>query len=692
MGKFLSLPVALQPYATVPVWVIWRLETRRTKSGTMKSTKVPYCAGDPKRKAASNDPATWASFDTALRAYRAGGYDGIGLELRDIDVGVFDVDHCRDPKTGDLQPEARILINQAASYTEITPSDTGLRIITKATGPKVHRRQPIPNANGMVIETYRHCERYTTITGDALPGVPDQIADGDALLDQTVARLDALKQQAKQQARGPSSRKQQAKGKTKTGKSGGKLDLNDIIQNGEGGFFNGDRSAAVWWMIHELLRRNTADSDILALLLDKNNKISEHVYDQANPQDYAERQIAQAHAARAADWRTRAIDSRGFVAGNVTNVLLALREDSCLRDMLGYDEMLCMPVLRKPVVANPGFAPRPLMDADTILLTEYLQKNGMNTVGVGVVQQAIEARIRECGFHPVRDYLNSLQWDGVERLGTWLPVYLGSADTEYSRGVGRMFLVSMVARIFLPGCKADHMLILEGPQGQMKSTACAVLAGEWFSDNLPDITHGKDASQHLRGKWLIEIAEMHAMNKAEVTLLKSFISRQDERYRPAYGRLDVTEPRQCVFIGTTNKDAYLRDETGGRRFLPEKATTIRIDELRQDRDQLFAEAVDAFRAGEMWWPSASFEKDHASLQQAERYEPDPWEEPIQVSLDAMASPLQTTVLQVAVGALGFKAALNRLGTADARRIANVLTTLGWHRAKRAHGGLRLWKK
>ncbi|MGY3615698.1 VapE domain-containing protein [Bradyrhizobium sp. USDA 10063] len=693
MGKFTSLPPALQPYATKPIWVIWKMETRRAKNGTVKSTKVPYCATRPRRKAASDDPSTWASFDAALTAFNAGYGDGIGLALRDTDLGVFDVDHCRDPQTGELLPDARILVNQAASYTEITPSDSGLRIITKATGPKVHRRQAIPNANGMVIETYRRCERYITITGDALPGVPDQIVNGDILLDQTVARLDALKLQAKQ-AQGqqtPGSSQAKAK-KPRAGKSGGKasskLDLDDIIKNGEGGRFNNDKSAAVWWVIHELIRRNIPDSDILAILLDQTNRISEHIYNQPDPQAAAQRQIAKAHAARASDWRTRTIDGKALIAGNVTNVLLALREDPQLRDALGYDQMLCMPVLRKPLlIHDPNFEPRPLIDADTISVLEYLQRNGMGTVGKDTVWNAIEKRIRECEFHPVRDYLGGLQWDGVARLGTWMPVYLGSPDTEYSRGIGRMFPISMVARIFSPGCKADHMLILEGLQGRMKSTACAVLADKWFSDNLPDITHGKDASQHLRGKWLVEIAELHALNRAEVTLLKSFISRQSERYRPSYGRLDVIEPRQCVFIGTTNKDTYLRDETGGRRFWPEKVGIIRIDELRRDRDQLFAEAVVAFKAGEQWWPTAKFEEDYARVQQAERYEPDPWEEPIAAWLRGQAPP--TTVLQVATSALGF--IHNRLGGGEARRIANIMIQLGWYRAKRGPNGERYWR-
>jgi predicted P-loop ATPase len=185
---------------------------------------------------------------------------------------------------------------------------------------------------------------------------------------------------------------------------------------------------------------------------------------------------------------------------------------------------------------------------------------------------------------------------------------------------------------------------------------------------------------------LIEVSELHALGKAESALLKAFITRVTERYRPSYGRREVVEPRQCIFIGTTNKNAYLRDETGGRRFWPVKVGRIDIDALLRDRDQLFAEAVRRYLAAAPWWPDKAFEAKHIEPEQAARYEADAWEEAIQTYLENST--------RVTVGQVG-RAALNienqRIGTAEQRRIAAAMTRLGWEPSeRRGTAGVRWW--
>jgi len=369
----------------------------------------------------------------------------------------------------------------------------------------------------------------------------------------------------------------------------------------------------------------------------------------------------------------------------LANVMIGLRSE--LPGHFAYDEMLCAPILMNAIVRGDllSFAPRPCTDVDVSTAQEFFQHCGLKRLSRDVMHQAIEQFAYERRFHPVRDYLESLVWDQVDRIAGLFPVYFGSENNAYTRAIGQMFLTSMVARIFEPGCKADHLPVIEGPQGILKSTACRILGGEWFSDNLPDVTDGKDVSQHLRGKWLIEISEMHAMSRADAALLKAFISRDTERYRPSFGRREVTEPRQCIFVGTTNRDAYLRDETGGRRFWPVRANEIDTEALERDRDQLFAEAVANYRILGTWWPDKEFERVHIMPEQAARYEADAWEEIITEYIKIRGAE-KFTIGQVARDAIGIDKA--RVGTADQRRIAAVLETL---RCRRLNNGKPDWQ-
>ena len=188
-------------------------------------------------------------------------------------------------------------------------------------------------------------------------------------------------------------------------------------------------------------------------------------------------------------------DGYGKLFPNLANAMVALRNDPAVKDAFAYDEMLCAAMLTHPI-PNEGskFKARPVTDIDVSSLQEWLQLAGLPNIGKETAHQAVDLRARECTFHPLRDYLDGLQWDDTPRVNGWLATYLGAERSPYTDGIGRMFLTSMVARIFEPGCKADHMPVLEGLQGTLKSTACGILGGAYFSDNLPDVTAGKDVS------------------------------------------------------------------------------------------------------------------------------------------------------------------------------------------------------
>lgn len=359
---------------------------------------------------------------------------------------------------------------------------------------------------------------------------------------------------------------------------------------------------------------------------------------------------------------------------NLANALRALRSDPLLRTAFAFDEMLRTPMLTRS-------SPVPVTDDDIIDLQEFLQRAGLHSITRDTAKHALFSYAADRPYHPIRTFLEQLKWDQKPRLKTWTNQYLGAGQTPYTETVGPLFVISMIARVYRPGCKADHMLILEGQQGILKSMVCSILAGdEYFSDSMPEISMGKDVSVHLRGKWIVEIAEMHAFNRADSTHLKSFLSRTHERYRPPYAMMEVDEPRQVVFIGTSNKETYLRDETGGRRFWPIKTGTIAVDALRLDRNQLLAEAVHLFKAGAQWWPDKEFERAHIEPEQEARYEFDEW---FNAVADYVRLISDTTIQNIAKNsALEIK--LERLGQFEQRRIAAILRQLGWTAKRDKH--------
>lgn len=254
----------------------------------------------------------------------------------------------------------------------------------------------------------------------------------------------------------------------------------------------------------------------------------------------------------------------------------------------------------------------------------------LGTVAMELVLAAVRNVAAVRAYHPIREWLVAQADDGRSLLDTWMVDYLGAEDSPYTRAISRMFAVQMVARIMEPGCKADYMPVLWGDQGQRKSEACRALAGGlYFSDSLPPISDETAAMLHLRGLWLVEVAELASVSKSGVERVKAFMTRRVDRYRSPYGRMDEPHPRQCVLIGTSNKEQFLKDETGGRRFWPVHVVRPCDPEgLARDRGQLFAEALWTYRAGEHWWPSADFEREHITpLQEAARQD-DPWAEEI----------------------------------------------------------------
>ncbi|MBR3077764.1 MAG: hypothetical protein IKH07_07555 [Oscillospiraceae bacterium] len=257
-------------------------------------------------------------------------------------------------------------------------------------------------------------------------------------------------------------------------------------------------------------------------------------------------------------------DRNGNVEKNVTNLSTILELDPALAEIAYNRFTQCFEALGPlPWRKKPG----PWRDADDAQLICYVDSR-YAAFPISYYSTALEAQTDARAFHPVLRFFQGLEpWDGTLRVDSLLIDYLGAPDTPYVRAVTRKTLCAAVRRVFEPGCKFDHILVLSGPQGIGKSSLLARLGMEWFSDSLSvSDMNDKTAAEQLQGHWIIEIGEMAGMKKAELEKVKAFLTRQDDKYRASYGRRVTSHLRQCVFFGTTNEDGYLRDVSGNRRF------------------------------------------------------------------------------------------------------------------------------
>lgn len=414
------------------------------------------------------------------------------------------------------------------------------------------------------------------------------------------------------------------------------------------------------------------------------------------------------------DWHARLQrNDKGVLRATAFNLRLILENDPAWKGVLAWCEFSARIMKRQPppyLNASRG----EWADADDADLRFWVAEHyGIEPKGQDLADP-VQGAARAAPYHPVRDYLDRLTWDGVARVDSWLELYLGaralestcaSTETElfgarqrvsrYLSRVGAMTLIQSVARVRDPGCKADSVLILEGEQGIQKSTALRTLYGQdWFSDTPIDLG-SKDAYESIRGLWCVEMAELDSLNKADAQRAKAFFSSAVDRFRMPYGHRAQQFRRQCVVCGTTNQHQYLKDQTGNRRYWPVLCTDIDIPCLEQMRDQLWAEADHRYRVGEPWWPQQDDWALFASEQQ-NRTDGDVWESLIQAYLHGrieMCPPglragLFVTAADVMSEALKMDAGAMR--RPEQTRVGIILQALGWrsHRPMTATGRAR----
>jgi predicted P-loop ATPase len=392
-------------------------------------------------------------------------------------------------------------------------------------------------------------------------------------------------------------------------------------------------------------------------------------------------------------WKSLFVLGKSGIKVQANNLRLILQHDPAWADVLAFDEFSNRVVKRKPSAALAEGS-GDFTDTDATLGACWLGQKDTYALSVksSMVLEAAVAAAMSSAYHPVCTYLDGLKWDGEERLPHFFSDFCGAERTDYTMGCGLLLFLSAVARVRKPGCQVDEMVVLEGGQGLGKSQLVRVLGGDWCGA-MKESPMSKDFYQCLIGRWIVEIAELGAFSRAEVTKIKEAISDQDDLYRPSYGRVAQKFKRHCIFIGTTNEDQYLRDATGGRRFLPVLCKEINLEQVRVLRDQLWAEADARLKRGEKWWPLPK----RAGEEQDARYMEDSWQSVIADWLEGLGDgerypgsapkrQMRTDVTEIMRWPL--KIEIGKHSRQDQMRVSQILLRLRWERVRESDGPRR----
>lgn len=717
-------------------WLIWRYEPGETPE--KKPRKMPHYADGGRRygdQGSEKDRSRLVTFAQAAAAIGRGDFDGLGIALLPDDglIGI-DLDGMIDPATGEVTERLQRIVAACASYTEWSPSGTGVHIIVQG-ATKTFK------SNKVGVEVFCGSQFFTFTGrpfGDPLPVTPirDEVLDRLRELvkgkPKTPAPADSVSRPAPAPAAVGGRQRSLAETVALAEEALEHLSPDDYADwikvgmackadLGRAGYLvwdawsarspkyaGGDDTAKRWdgfapsqvnigavfamaaeagwvapWEKARARKGRKQAPERPASPAPVRTPAASSPPDAAPVPDGAETvSTAETATAEGADgpppdddeWFRSLLRKKGDVSPCLANAFTLLDRLSEWRGLIAYDEFAERTVFRAPLPWDlRGAEKGDWVDHLDTMTAIWLQKALSVEFSANIVGQAVEALARQNRYHPVREALAELApWDGIRRNAEWLSDFLGVTRTEYTALVGTFFLRGMIRRVMEPGCKFDYCLVMEGLQGVGKSSVARILSWRWFGDTDLDLS-SKDALLSLPGHWVYELAELGSLMRAEERKQKSFLSRQEDEYRQPYGKRLIKVPRQCVFIGTTNEDEYLKDATGGRRFWPVKCgDDLDLDGLRRALPMMLAEALHDYHQKERCWPDREEQNKLFTPEQAKRGMPEPFEELLPAWVKKQASPF--SLAEAACDGLNLTP--DKLSPAVVTRVGIALRKLG----------------